>query len=70
MDLRLARLQFLLDRRAELLCSVRLRQNPHNVHEWHKRVKIFEEQDAPEKVRVVPWVGVSRLTLGSGAFEG
>jgi hypothetical protein len=19
-----------------------LRQNPHNVHEWHKRVKLFE----------------------------
>ena len=47
---RLARLQYLLDRRSELLCSVRLRQNPHNVHEWHKRVKIFEEQDAPDKV--------------------
>jgi len=50
LELRLARLQYLLDRRAELLCSVRLRQNPHNVHEWHKRVKIFEEQDAPDKV--------------------
>ena len=25
-------------------------QNPHNVHEWHKRVKIFQEQDAPDKV--------------------
>ena len=23
-------------------CSVLLRQNPHNVHEWHKRVKLFE----------------------------
>ncbi len=21
-----------------------LRQNPHNVHEWHKRVKLFEGQ--------------------------
>jgi len=50
LELRLARLQYLLDRRPELLCSVRLRQNPHNVHEWHKRVRIFEEQDAPEKV--------------------
>uniref|UniRef100_A0A7S4KX00 Suppressor of forked domain-containing protein n=1 Tax=Guillardia theta TaxID=55529 RepID=A0A7S4KX00_GUITH len=50
LELRLARLQYLLDRRAELLCSVRLRQNPHNVHEWHRRVKIFEEQDNPEKV--------------------
>jgi hypothetical protein len=50
LELRLARLQYLLDRRAELLCSVRLRQNPHNVHEWHKRVKIFQEQDAADKV--------------------
>ena len=24
------------------LCSVLLRQNPHNVHEWHKRVKLYE----------------------------
>ena len=22
--------------------SVLLRQNPHNVHEWHKRVKLYE----------------------------
>ena len=26
-----------------ILClSVLLRQNPHNVHEWHKRVKLYE----------------------------
>lgn len=24
-----------------------LRQNPHNVHEWHKRVKLFDGQ--PER---------------------
>lgn len=24
-----------------MLSSVMLRQNPHNVHEWHKRVKLF-----------------------------
>jgi hypothetical protein len=23
-------------------CSVLLRQNPHNVHEWHKRVALCE----------------------------
>jgi hypothetical protein len=39
---RLARLEHLMDRRPELLSSVMLRQNPHNVHEWHKRVKLFE----------------------------
>lgn len=41
-ELRLARLEHLMDRRPLLLNSVLLRQNPHNVHEWHKRVKLFE----------------------------
>ena len=40
-DLRLARLERLMERRPELLSSVVLRQNPHNVHEWHKRAKLF-----------------------------
>eukprot|EP00200_Dunaliella_tertiolecta_P010820 CAMPEP_0202386768 /NCGR_PEP_ID=MMETSP1127-20130417/68372_1 /ASSEMBLY_ACC=CAM_ASM_000462 /TAXON_ID=3047 /ORGANISM="Dunaliella tertiolecta, Strain CCMP1320" /LENGTH=927 /DNA_ID=CAMNT_0048987473 /DNA_START=101 /DNA_END=2884 /DNA_ORIENTATION=- len=40
-DLRLARLEHLMTRRPELLSSVVLRQNPHNVAEWHKRVKLF-----------------------------
>jgi hypothetical protein len=39
---RLERLEFLISRRPELLNSVMLRQNPHNVAEWHKRVKLFE----------------------------
>lgn len=38
---RLARLAHLNDRRPIMLSSVMLRQNPHNVHEWHKRVKLF-----------------------------
>eukprot|EP00249_Psilotum_nudum_P021080 c27963_g1_i1 orf=1135-4002(-) len=42
-DLRLSRLEHLMDRRPELVSSVLLRQNPHNVHEWHKRVKLFED---------------------------
>ncbi|KAL4450099.1 hypothetical protein ABPG77_010768 [Micractinium sp. CCAP 211/92] len=42
LDLRLARLEHLMERRPELLSSVMLRQNPHNVHEWHKRAKIFQ----------------------------
>lgn len=41
LDLRLARLEALTARRPELLSSVMLRQNPHNVAEWHKRVKLF-----------------------------
>ncbi|XP_062622386.1 pre-mRNA-splicing factor SYF1-like [Saccostrea cucullata] len=42
LELRLARLENLMERRPLLLNSVLLRQNPHNVHEWHKRVKLFE----------------------------
>ncbi|CAM6119372.1 unnamed protein product [Calypogeia fissa] len=41
-ELRLARFEHLMNRRPELVSSVLLRQNPHNVHEWHKRVKLFE----------------------------
>ncbi|XP_047117336.1 pre-mRNA-splicing factor syf1 homolog [Schistocerca piceifrons] len=42
LDLRLARFEHLMERRLLLLNSVLLRQNPHNVHEWHKRVKLYE----------------------------
>lgn len=41
-DLRMARFEYLLDRRPELANSVLLRQNPHNVEQWHRRVKLFE----------------------------
>ncbi|XP_013113149.1 pre-mRNA-splicing factor syf1 homolog [Stomoxys calcitrans] len=43
-ELRLARFEHLMDRRLLLLNSVLLRQNPHNVHEWHKRVKLYEDK--------------------------
>lgn len=42
-NMRLARIEFLMDKRPLLLNSVVLRQNPHNVHEWHKRAKLFKE---------------------------
>ncbi|XP_063424843.1 pre-mRNA-splicing factor SYF1-like [Mytilus trossulus] len=44
LELRLARLENLMDRRLLLLNSVLLRQNPHNVHEWHKRVTLFKDK--------------------------
>jgi len=42
LELGLARLEDLMERRPLLLNSVLLRQNPHNVLEWHKRVKLYE----------------------------
>jgi len=67
-DMRLARLEFLIARRPELLNSVMLRQNPHNVSEWHKRVKLFEGQPTKqivtytESVRTVDVDKVGDLT--------
>ena len=40
-DLRMARLEQLMERRPFLLSSVLLRQNPHNVKEWKKRIALF-----------------------------
>jgi pre-mRNA-splicing factor SYF1 len=40
LDLRLARLEHLMDRRPFLVNDVHLRQNPHNVVEWIKRVDL------------------------------
>lgn len=49
LELRLARFEQLIARRPLLLNSVLLRQNPHNVHEWHKRVKLYDGN--PRQVR-------------------
>lgn len=46
LDLRMARFEHLMSRRLLLLNSVLLRQNPHNVHEWHKRVVLLEGKPA------------------------
>lgn len=48
LEMWMARLEYLMDRRQEMLSSVKLRQNPHNVHEWHKRIRLFHKD--PEKV--------------------
>jgi len=48
LELLLARNEALIDRRPEILSSVLLRQNPHNVHQWLERAKLFSAK--PEKV--------------------
>jgi hypothetical protein len=42
LELLLARFEHLIERRPLLLNSVLLRQNPHNVQEWHNRVLLYE----------------------------
>ena len=41
-ELRVSRYEHLIERRPLLSSSVKLRQNPHNVDEWHKRVELYE----------------------------
>jgi pre-mRNA-splicing factor SYF1 len=50
LEMRLARLERLMDRRPLLLNSVLLRQNPHNVHEWIKRTAYYLERENVELV--------------------
>jgi len=46
LEMRLARLEHLMDRRPELFSSVKLRQNPNDVQEWRNRIKLFKDDDA------------------------
>lgn len=59
LELRLARFEHLMERRLLLLNSVLLRQNPHNVQEWHKRVRLYEGQ--PHEVQYI-FIYVSNKT--------
>ncbi|XP_055353632.1 pre-mRNA-splicing factor syf1 homolog [Paramacrobiotus metropolitanus] len=43
-ELRMARLEMVIERRPVLINSVLLRQNPHNVGEWHKGVELFKDK--------------------------
>ena len=47
LDLSILRLEDLLNRRPLLLSSVLLRQNPHNVDEWLKRIALFSNEASP-----------------------
>ncbi|KAJ3309448.1 hypothetical protein HDV04_006026 [Boothiomyces sp. JEL0838] len=49
-DLRLARLERLMERRPFLISDVLLRQNPHNVLEWQNRIKLYLELEDFENV--------------------
>jgi pre-mRNA-splicing factor SYF1 len=41
LEMFIAKYEYLMERRPFLSNSVKLRQNPHNVHEWHKRAKLY-----------------------------
>lgn len=65
LDLLVARYEALVGRRALLLSSVMLRQNPNNVREWHKRVKLFEDP-----VQVIETFNTALKTVDPMAAKG
>jgi pre-mRNA-splicing factor SYF1 len=65
-ELLLARLEHLMERRPELLSSVMLRQNPHNVHEWEKRVALFEGQPTKQILTYTEAVKTVKPELANG----
>jgi len=69
LELRLTRYEDLLDRRPLLMNSVLLRQNPHNVHEWHKRVQLLEGKDREIISTYTEAVQTVDPTLASGKLS-
>jgi len=69
LELRLTRYEDLLDRRPLLMNSVLLRQNPHNVHEWHKRVTLLEGKDREIISTYTEAVQTVDPTLASGKLS-
>jgi pre-mRNA-splicing factor SYF1 len=45
LELRIKKLEYLLDRRLILLSGIKLKQNPHNVYEWLKRISLFDKDE-------------------------
>ncbi|KAF8820822.1 XPA binding protein 2 family protein [Cardiosporidium cionae] len=58
-DLSLSRLEHLMDRRPELVSSVKLRQNPHNVYEWLSRTELYTE----DPIKVIQTFSEGVLTV-------
>ena len=69
-DMRLARIEYLLDKRPILLNSVVLRQNPHNVFEWHKRVKLFKGDNKKQLTTYMEAIKTVDPKLANGKLSG
>lgn len=69
-EMRLARLEYLMDKRPLMLSSVVLRQNPHNVHEWHKRAKLFKNDIQRSLMTYIEGVKTVDPKLATGKLSG
>lgn len=69
-EMRLARLEYLMEKRPVLLNSVVLRQNPHNVFEWHKRIKLFKNDGKQTLLTFMEAVKTVDPKLATGKLSG
>jgi pre-mRNA-splicing factor SYF1 len=69
-EMRLARIEYLLEKRPILLNGVVLRQNPHNVFEWHKRVKLYKGDNKKQLLTYMEAIKTVDPKLASGKLSG
>jgi pre-mRNA-splicing factor SYF1 len=65
LDMLMLRFEQLMDRRSFLVNDVLLRQNPHNVHEWEKRVELWgddKNQIVATYTRAIQTINPKRAT--------
>jgi pre-mRNA-splicing factor SYF1 len=70
LEMRLARLEYLMDKRPVMLSSVLLRQNRHNVVEWHKRAKLFKNDPNRALLTYIEGVKTVDPKLATGKLSG
>lgn len=70
LEMRLARFERLMARRPLLLNSVLLRQNPHNVEEWLKRVALYKGNPAMMAQTYKEAVGAVDPKMAAGKLPG
>ena len=68
LELRLARYEALIERQPFLLNDVLLRQNPHDVPEWHKRIALYEARG--DLRRVVETYAQALETVDAASADG
>lgn len=68
LELRLARYEALIERQPFLLNDVLLRQNPHDVPEWHKRIALHESRG--DLRRVVETYSSALATVDAALADG
>lgn len=69
LNLRLSKLEYLLENRPIMISSVLLRQNPNNVHEWIKRSKLLSDDHRKLQLLFIESIKTINPQLADGKFS-